>query len=187
MGIPGKSVRRILLPSLIVVSLAAGAQDPDSGQNDAHPCESGNEFHHFDFWVGEWDVHDAAGTLVGQNRISRREQGCALLEEWQGATGSTGMSINYFDPGTARWKQSWVSAGAYLIEIEGGLNEAGAMALSGRIYYFGPGKEAAFRGLWTPLDDGRVRQFFEQSDDAGETWQPWFEGFYSRQTKTADR
>jgi hypothetical protein len=25
-----------------------------------------------------------------------------------------------------------------------------------------------------------VRQYFEQSTDEGETWQPWFEGFYSR-------
>jgi hypothetical protein len=37
-----------------------------------------------------------------------------------------------------------------------------------------------FRGLWTPLPDGRVRQFFEQSNDGGETWVPWFEGFYTR-------
>jgi hypothetical protein len=34
--------------------------------------------------------------------------------------------------------------------------------------------------LWTPLADGRVRQFFEQSDDDGTNWTPWFEGFYSR-------
>jgi len=27
---------------------------------------------------------------------------------------------------------------------------------------------------------GCVRQFFEQSDDGGETWAPWFEGFYTR-------
>ena len=27
---------------------------------------------------------------------------------------------------------------------------------------------------------GRVRQYFEQSNDGGETWVPWFEGFYTR-------
>jgi len=42
------------------------------------------------------------------------------------------------------------------------------------------GVTAPFRGLWTPQPDGRVRQFFEQSDDGGKTWKPWFEGFYTR-------
>ncbi|MCJ7591455.1 MAG: hypothetical protein MUO51_08890 [Woeseiaceae bacterium] len=36
---------------------------------------------------------------------------------------------------------------------------------------------------WTPLPDGRVRQFFEQSDDGGVTWVSWFEGFYTRKAK----
>ncbi len=187
MGLSGKRICTMSLLLSMAVVVAAWAQDADPGQQQAHPCESGDNFHQFDFWVGAWDVHDASGTLLGQNRISRREKGCVLLEEWQGVKGSTGMSVNYFDPGAGKWKQAWVSAGAYLIEIEGGLNEEGAMALIGRIHYYRPGKEVAFRGLWTPLEDGRVRQFFEQLDDAGETWQPWFEGFYSKQTRTADQ
>lgn len=32
---------------------------------------------------------------------------------------------------------------------------------------------------WKLLEDGRVRQFFEEQDEQGE-WQVWFEGFYSR-------
>ena len=27
--------------------------------------------HEFDFWLGDWDVHDADGKLVGRNTISR--------------------------------------------------------------------------------------------------------------------
>jgi len=30
------------------------------------------------------------------------------------------------------------------------------------------------------MEDGRVRQFFEQSNDAGKTWSNWFERFYTR-------
>jgi hypothetical protein len=30
------------------------------------------------------------------------------------------------------------------------------------------------------MPDGRVRQYFEQSNDDGATWEPWFEGFYTR-------
>ena len=39
-----------------------------------------------------------------------------------------------------------------------------------------------FRGTWTLLEDGRVRQFFEQSADQGKSWQAWFEGFYKRKS-----
>ena len=111
----------MLLLSIMVVSCAAGAQDPDSGRKQAHPCDSGNEFHQFDFWVGEWDVHDAAGTLVGQNRISRREKGCVLLEEWQEHLGDD-QALSSQDPGPLeidltgrerqpdRWQPDWIVA-----------------------------------------------------------------------------
>jgi hypothetical protein len=32
---------------------------------------------------------------------------------------------------------------------------------------------------WTPMMDGRVRQFFEEQDATGK-WQVWFDGYYSR-------
>jgi hypothetical protein len=35
-----------------------------------------------------------------------------------------------------------------------------------------------FRGRWTPIADGRVRQFFEEQQE--NEWQRWFEGFYSK-------
>jgi hypothetical protein len=54
------------------------------------------------------------------------------------------------------------------------------MLLEGQIHYTSNGITAPFRGLWTAQPDGRVRQFFEQSNDGGETWEPWFEGYYSR-------
>jgi hypothetical protein len=53
------------------------------------------------------------------------------------------------------------------------------MVLSGTVYYLDSREERLFRGRWTPLADGRVRQFFEEQDTSG-AWQPWFEGFYSR-------
>ena len=143
------------------------------------PCEEEERFREFDFWVGEWDVHDAEGTRVGENSITSAERGCVLVEKWQGASGSSGMSINYLDRITDEWVQIWHAAGGYQIDIRGGLTDNG-MRLRGTIHYIGSEQTAAFRGLWTPLPDGRVRQFFEQSNDDGATWEPWFEGFYTR-------
>jgi hypothetical protein len=105
-----------------------------------------------------------------------------LTEHWTGASGGTGMSINYLDMIDTRWVQVWNSANGSQINIRGGLTDEG-MAMEGTIHYVGNGTTAPFRALWTPLPDGRVRQYFEQSNDGGETWTPWFEGFYTRKAK----
>ena len=151
------------------------------GQSSASPCQTDAGFREFDFWVGEWDVRDGKGTLQGRNSITRKEKGCVLVEQWQGVQGSTGMSINYLDRITNEWVQIWHAAGGYQIDIRGGLTDDG-MLLTGTIHYIGTGQTAPFRGLWTPLPDGRVRQYFEQSSDDGATWEPWFEGFYTRRS-----
>lgn len=102
-----------------------------------------------------------------------------LVEHWTGAAGGSGMSMNYLDAATGEWVQLWTGAEGSQVLIRGGPADDG-MLLEGRIHYVGNGTTADFRGLWTPLPDGRVRQFFEQSDDGGETWETWFEGFYDR-------
>ena len=145
----------------------------------AYPCDNQERFREFDFWIGEWEVRSAQGEFAGRNRIRAAERGCVLIEEWSGVGDSTGMSINYLDDATGEWVQVWNSAGGTQIQIRGGVGEDG-MLLTGKIHYVSNGTTADFRGLWTPLPDGRVRQYFEQSDDGGETWSPWFEGFYSR-------
>lgn len=145
----------------------------------AYPCEHDAAFSAFDFWLGEWDVHTADGTYAGSNAIERAERGCVLIENWSSAGGGTGTSINYLDKMANKWVQVWNDASGSQINISGGLTEDG-MLLVGTIHYVANGTTAPFRGLWTPLPDGRVRQFFEQMSPDGETWSPWFEGFYSR-------
>ncbi len=153
----------------------------DEMSRQAFPCEYDDKFTEFDFWLGSWDVHIASGQLVGSNRIERAERGCVLTEHWTNAAGGTGMSINYVDKTTDEWVQIWNAAGGTQIDIRGGLTDDG-MRLIGKIHYVANGTTADFRGLWAPLPDGRVRQFFEQSNDGGESWAPWFEGFYTRKS-----
>ncbi len=144
----------------------------------AEPCNHDPRFREFDFWVGEWEVTTAAGAVAGTNRISREELGCTLIERWSGATGGTGTSLNYFDPVSGNWVQHWVGVGV-IIDIGGGLRGE-SMVLEGHVHYIGSGETRPFRGTWTPLDDGRVRQLFEESQDEDKSWRPWFEGFYTR-------
>lgn len=166
-----------------VINSLAGQSDYDSliaaMSLQAYPCAHTDGFEDFDFWVGSWDVHVANGTLVGHNIIERQERGCVLIERWENLSGGTGMSINYLDKASDEWVQIWNAEGGSQINIRGGLTAEG-MRLEGQLHTIGNGNTVPFRALWTPLPDGRVRQFFEQSNDGGETWVQWFEGFYSR-------
>jgi len=148
----------------------------DQVRRNAAPCEYDPVFRQFDFWVGDWEVKGGDGTFYGKNRISNEEQGCVLVEHWSSATGNTGMSVNYYDAHTREWVQIWNGLGIQ-IQIRGGL-EDGSMVLTGDIHYLANGDHRDFRGTWTPLEDGVVRQFFEESTDHGLTWSAWFEGFY---------
>ena len=114
----------------------------------------------------------AGGNNVGGNG------GSSSFGSHCSAGGGTGTRMNYFDPGSGQWVQVWMGSG-FLIDIRGGLVD-GSMTLTGHIDYLANATRKSFRGTWTALEDGRVRQFFEESPDDGKTWTPWFEGFYVR-------
>ena len=142
-----------------------------------YPCEGIAAARHFDFWVGTWEVRLEDGTLVGHNTISRRDGGCTILESWSGAGGSSGTSVNYYQPSRDQWRQVWTGSNGTIIDISGGLDD-GVMRLEGTIEYVADGRIEAFRGTWMILDDGRVRQLFQEFNIGTNTWQTWFDGYY---------
>lgn len=148
-----------------------------TAQQPADPCGD-EEYRQFDFWLGTWDVTAADGSLAGLNQITSEERGCLIVERWLSASGQTGQSYNFYDPGTGKWRQIWISAGS-VIDYSGGLTDSGSMKLEGEIRYHAGG-QFPFTGEWTPLEDGTVRQHFEQFAPETETWEPWFTGIYSR-------
>lgn len=172
----------LMIPGFLAIP--AAAQEPQETDTvRPAPCADNPRFRDFDFWLGKWRVTDnASGNLAGHNEIVAEESGCVLVETWRGHKGSTGQSMNFFNPLMNEWRQLWVSgsSGGYAIDIAGGLSPAGAMVLEGEIFYFGAGNRFAFRGTWTPLDDGAVRQFFEQFDPESQAWNSWFDGRYAR-------
>ena len=166
-----KKSTHLLVPSLLLL-VASNVWAQGKG------CTGNPHFDDFDFWVGQWEVTDNSDSSVaGRNVIEKQLNDCLVMENWQGAKGSVGKSINYFNPLTEKWRQVWVAAG-YVIDIEGGLVN-GSMVLVGTIDYFAD-KRYRFRGTWTPSADGSVRQFFEQFDEDKKAWSPWFDGKYVR-------
>jgi len=158
------------------LALAAGGA---SAQQAPQGCDDYDTHGQFDFWVGEWNVYaEESGDFGGVNSITKTSKGCLLLEQWTSAGGGDSTSMNFVDPDTGQWRQVWMGANNF-IDYAGGLNEAGEMVLEGHITYFSDEGErsAPFRGVWTPLEDGTVRQHFEQQDEEG-AWSPWFTGIY---------
>lgn len=163
----------------IIVALAAlflgstlSAQTPPAPPPEARQ---------FDFWVGEWEVFSPDGKKQGENRIERMAGGWGLLENWTGADGSDGKSLNTWMPRKKQWQQFWIGQGGAL-ELAGGLNEKGEMVLEGR-FTGRDGKERVNRITWTPNPDSTVRQHWQSSTDGGASWTTVFDGLYRRKGK----
>jgi hypothetical protein len=135
------------------------------------------EARQFDFWIGDWEVFAPNGKKVGENRIEKMANGFGLLENWTGAGGGTGKSLNSWHADKKRWQQYWVGLGGPL-EISGGI-ENGAMVMTGEGTAPNGGK-LRNRITWTPNADGTVRQLWESTKDGGQTWTVAFDGLYRR-------
>jgi hypothetical protein len=151
-----------------------------SAPNTKPPACTAAEYRQFDFWQGDWDVRDASGKIVGRNRIVSLHGGCALQENWTGAGGVSGTSLNIYDNDRKRWHQTWVDNSGGLLHLDGGVVD-GAMVLRGEsIAADASSKSTLQRITWTPQSDGRVRQLWESSSDSGKTWSVVFDGIYSK-------
>src|SRR6476659_1661827 len=78
-------------------SSSAGGQAASSSPAP-YSCPDDPERHRFDFWLGAWDVKTEDGNHVGDSIIETASNGCAVLENWTGARGGTGKSLNSYSP-----------------------------------------------------------------------------------------
>ncbi len=136
----------------------------------ANPCMVNPHAREFDFWAGEWDVY-VTGTkyYAGHSLVQIISNGCALLENWD-SPASNGKSINFIDPVTNKWKQSW--AGSYAGGVQEFVN--GEYKDSAMRFTFettdAQGHKIIGRFIFYNEKPGQVRQFNETSNDEGKTW-----------------
>ncbi|MCA9244438.1 MAG: hypothetical protein KDA32_10815 [Phycisphaerales bacterium] len=136
----------------------------------------GELYRQFDFWIGDWDVFNPQGVKVGTNQITAIEKGAIILEKWDNGRGGTGTSINFVDPEDGKWKQIWVDPSGAVVRYSGEFKD-GAMRFEGTSVTRSGVKEVT-RATFTPLADGKVRQFIDRSQDDGKTWTVYFDGTY---------
>lgn len=132
------------------------------------PCQGGTPHRDFAFWLGEWEVFNPAGNIAGTNFVRPLLDGCLVEENWTGAGGFQGRSMNAYDAASGTWSQYWIDQGATHLRLEGGLVD-GNMVLQGP-RAFTPTLPVIDRITWTPEPDGDVRQFWDLSVDDGETF-----------------
>jgi hypothetical protein len=158
---------------LLLTSACVTAADPPPSR-----CTAA-EMRQFDFWVGAWKVTDR-GKHAGHNRIELILDGCALFENWTGAAGGAGKSLNFFDKEDRRWHQAWIDASGGALFLSGRF-ENGSMRLEGERAATGDAPATRHRITWTPLPEGRVRQLWESSPAGREEWAVQFDGLYVRE------
>mgnify|MGYP002624085850 CR=1 FL=1 len=150
----------------------------EKADRNARPCEYNPDCRAFDFWIGEWEVFMPNGQKAGENRIEKTVNGCVLLENWTSDNGGTGKSMNYYDAAAKKWKQLWVDGGGGHMAYEGVFKD-GALHFEG-YQIQANGNKSLFKMIFTPQENGDVRQYIEQSLDGGKTYQVWFDGMYKK-------
>jgi hypothetical protein len=160
-----------LLAALLLAPLPALAADPKPA-----PCSS-EQHRQFDFWVGRWDVTLGQGKPAGRNDIQKILGGCALLENWAGAQGGTGKSLNFYDAVDGLWHQTWIDGNGGALFLSGKFTD-GAMRLEGERPATPKQPAIRHRITWTPLPDGAVRQLWESAPPGKDDWTVQFDGVY---------
>ena len=155
----------------VLVPMTAESQQPTA-------C-SASPYRQFDFWLGDWEVTNAQGTVVGTNTIRKILNGCVLHEHWRSANGGSGQSHNIYNLQTGKWHQSWVDDNGQLLLLDGGLDDRGRMVLRGETVSEG-GATVIDEIAWELEEEGRVRQIWRKSTDGGANWQVVFNGLYTK-------
>lgn len=155
---------------------AAGLCDRAAAAAPAHadPVCNAPEYRQFDFWLGDWEVFDTqARSSVARLQVQSILNGCVLLEIYRDLSGNEGRSFSIYDATRGVWHQSWVTNHGHLLIIEGQFHD-GVMQLTGTDLPAPGGARRLVRGTWQATKDG-VREIAVRSNDAGKTWQPWFD------------
>lgn len=125
----------------------------------AQPCAADPLHRQFDFWIGAWNVTAPGAPAGATNVITGGLDGCAVAEDWTGANGVRGRSINAYDRDGGQWHQTWVSSQPLgHLRMAGGL-EADTMVLRGRRVTLA-GADIFDEYRWHVLPTGQVVQRF---------------------------
>ena len=156
---------------VLVIGLNSFAQ-PANCNTDKH-----NEF---DFWVGEWNVYDTSGKLLGTNIVTKDLDNCLIEEHWESTGINKGSSYNYYNPADSTWNQLWVDNQGTILKLKGVASE-NKMTLRSDILLSNNNKKYYNHITWTHNDDGSVTQTWMYRNERDEDIAIAFIGIYKKQ------
>jgi hypothetical protein len=169
---------RQAVPTLFLAGALAFAAIP-SASAQGRPCAD-PDYHAFDFWTGDWIAYDrTTNRELGRDTVDRFLDGCVILENWVGASGFNGTSLNVYDIADGKWHQTWTDNQGGLTFLEGGIQD-GKMVMEGTVPNpDAPDHRGKIRITWQTAPQGGVREVGERSIDGGASWEPDFDIVYA--------
>ena len=162
--------RVIVSVAALALAGAAAAQDQNTPAATAQeaapvltaPACATPQHHQFDFWLGEWQVFDAAtNQLVAFDRIEKLYEGCIVQQSMNFVTDLyrrpgaayrlAGISVNRYD-GEA-WMEMWADNQWGAIALRGAPDAAAAMVLK----TITPSRHRDLKIVWETHPDGSIR------------------------------
>lgn len=169
-------MKHSLMLIALILSVGLKAQPAAS-----HPCAMDTLYRSFDFWIGDWDVFDLNGQKAGESRIELILDSCIILENWTGAGGNyTGKSFNTYNSYTRQWQQTWVDNSGGTTEFLNGRAEKGKIIFYADAVSDNTGKNFKRRLTFIKIDNNKVRQLGERSDDDGISYTTEYDLEYRR-------
>lgn len=158
------------------LTTAAPTNRASRGQSPKPDACGGQQYHQFDFWLGDWDAFEIGVSKPDARvRVTRILDGCVIHEDYQQPDRAKGESFSIYDSSRKVWHQSWVTNGGKLLVIEGQFAN-GKMVMTGMDHFR---QNVLVRGTWLPIPDG-IRETAVLSSDGGTTWKPWFDLYFRR-------
>ena len=150
-------------------------------KKNATPCVYAAESRQFDFWIGDWEVHDNTQNqaVVGASHVERILNQCVIFENWTGKFGGSGKSLNAWNPELGCWQQNWMD------DTGGVTNFTDGRWDGTKLVFLADKKDPAGKAVknrlsFFALGPDQVRQFSEQSRDGGTTWSVVYDFNYLR-------
>lgn len=132
----------------------------------------------FDFWVGNWQVTDTAGNVLGTNLVEKHYDKCIVQENWKSTKVNRGTSFNHYQPIDSTWNQLWLDNQGSILNLKGKWN-GNAMVLRSELQQAKSGNTYYNQISWTPKPNGTVVQLWVIFDEKGNKLRELFRGIYT--------
>lgn len=147
------------------------------GKN-TNPCST-VEYKQFDFWLGNWDVYNTDGKLIGTNLIKQMPNACAIQENWVSKSSkSKGTSYNYYNKTDNTWNQVWIDNTGFSLNLKGSYKN-NAMILNSELINSEKGKYYN-QIIWKKNADNSITQTWNYINEDHKKIKEVFKGIYKK-------